>query len=142
MDNYQKVLNIVFEFCVINNISFKYIYKENDIRYCISGESPIEHLGKFITIYPNHKNEFKKIIYSLYNKLIGFEGPYILSDKRYKNSNIYYRYGIIESSSDYLLTPEGKEIVDERKYFFIPDFEEDPFKGENHDVHDTKFIEK
>lgn len=129
--NYQKVLDIVYKYCIENNISFKFIYNKSEFSYCISGENSPLQVGKFITIYPSDKSHFKYIIQSLYKLLENFKGPYVLSDKRYKNSNIYYRYGVIESDSDYLIAPNGDKILDNRRFYSVPSFEEEPFTNEN-----------
>ena len=49
---------------------------------------------------------------SLYDELKLFNGPYILTDKRYLDAKvIYYRYGLInpqsDSYQDYLIGPDG-----------------------------------
>ena len=49
--------------------------------------------GKFITIYPS-PNQFDELIEALYIAFKDCKGPYILSDKPYKDSEvIFYRYG-------------------------------------------------
>ena len=49
--------------------------------------------GKFITIYPN-EGEFIPLLDELHSALSNQpRGPYILTDKRWKNGNVYYRYG-------------------------------------------------
>jgi hypothetical protein len=54
--------------------------------------------GKFITIYPRNKNDFKFYIQNLYQILKPFEGPYILSDRRYKDCKVlYYRFGTMQA---------------------------------------------
>lgn len=69
------------------------------------------------------------------------EGPYILSDRRYKDSKcIYYRYGgfkpnprkSYEGIIEYVLvTPDNKEVVDGRKaYCDFPAWVKDPFESE------------
>lgn len=140
--NYQQVLDIVYKFCIENNISFKFIYNKAEFFYCISGENSPLQLGKFITIYPIDKSQFKYIIYSLYKLLENFKGPYVLSDKRYKNSNIYYRYGVIGSDSDYLIAPNGDKVLDERRFYSVPSFEEEPFVNENCIEQENKYIDK
>lgn len=50
--------------------------------------------GKFITIYPSHNDLFVELIEELRTATEGLRGPYVLSDHRYKESEvIYYRYG-------------------------------------------------
>ena len=50
--------------------------------------------GKFITIYPFDEDQFVSVIEQLHQATRQFEGPYILSDRRYKDSKVvFYRYG-------------------------------------------------
>lgn len=128
LKNYQKVLDLFSDYAVKKSISFKHIYNTKTLNRYLSGDIYPTQLGKFITIYPTDTTHFIEVIDYLYKIFKGYEGPYILSDKRYKDSNIYYRYGVIDSDSDYLLTPSGELIEDNREYFSVPDFEHDPFE--------------
>lgn len=127
IDNYQAILDIVYQYCKQKKLDFKYISNTKLLEYSISSNALREESGKFITIYPY--NNFKQIVKELYTHLKDFNGPYILSDKRYKNSNIYYRYGTFSKElNGYLITPEGKKILDKRTpYFDLPKFVKDPF---------------
>ena len=97
--------------------------------------------GKFITFYPSNLDQFKWLLEELYERLRGETGPYILSDKRYKDCRaLYYRYGgmashyeleITGQRAPVLLSPDGSAIPDERKpYFEPPPWETDPFHEE------------
>jgi serine/threonine protein kinase len=95
--------------------------------------------GKFVTIYPCGDAEFKEIIENLYVSLKAFKGPYILSDRRYKDSSvIYYRYGSfrrigsLKGSGEIapmIVSPSGEHVSDERRpYFVLPAWTQDPFQ--------------
>ncbi|EKE80928.1 class III lanthionine synthetase LanKC [Idiomarina xiamenensis] len=97
--------------------------------------------GKFITIYPQHQQQFEQLIVALHEQTIGYWGPYILSDKRFRDSKvIYYRYGGIlpmkraigDGSSEHVIKgTDGSYIVDERTpYFHLPEGIVDPFADE------------
>jgi len=97
--------------------------------------------GKFITVYPENTEQFKSVIESLYQKLQHYEGPYILSDARYKDAKVvYYRYGgvaprTILSVEGYHIPvindPEGNMVPDIRNPFYTPpDWVKDPFGKE------------
>lgn len=128
LGNYQKVLDLVAEYMMENHISFKYIYSKKILSRYLSGDVHHTQLGKFITIYPTNTEHFISIVNYLYTIFKGYKGPYILSDRKYRDSNIYYRYGVIESNSEYLITPSGDLIDDNREFFSIPYFEKDPFE--------------
>lgn len=95
--------------------------------------------GKFITIYPVDEEHFKFLIEELYQVTRHLNGPYILSDRRYKDSRaVYYRYGGIKpygilthkgEKMHMLLSPGGEKIPDIRRpYFFVPEWTKDPFE--------------
>lgn len=97
--------------------------------------------GKFITVYPENTEQFKSIIERLYQKLRHYEGPYILSDARYKDARvIYYRYGgfvprTILTVEGYHIPiindPEGRPVPDIRNPFYTPpSWVKDPFGKE------------
>ncbi|ELJ9222773.1 TPA: hypothetical protein LEU69_001564 [Staphylococcus pseudintermedius] len=132
LETCQEILKIVSDFCICNEIDFKYVFNKIILRSFISSDGHPTSIGKFITIYPKNKKEFRFIVESLCEELMDFRGPYIYSDKRFKESIIYYRYGVINSKSDYLITPDNNMISDNREYFEVPYFESDPFGDLGH----------
>jgi serine/threonine protein kinase len=131
--NYQNILDIVSEYCFHKKITFKYVHNKSVLISLLEKSSNRNSAGKFITIYPNNTEEFKKIISDLYQALMTFEGPYILTDKRYSNCKVlYYRYGLINPERDvneeYLLFQDGSRVRDlENCIYFKPKLIEDPF---------------
>src|SRR6185312_12674438 len=96
---------------------------------------------KFITMYPSDLACFKDLLNALYAELHADEGPYILSDKRYKDCRVlYYRYGGLRrvTRTDIkgekvlvLTTPDGETVPDVRTpYFSLPPWVTDPFPAE------------
>ncbi|MEK4395195.1 class III lanthionine synthetase LanKC [Mammaliicoccus sp. FSL K6-3158] len=125
----DKTLNIVAETCFKRNIGFKHLKDRESYMLMNSKTASRSSSGKFVTIYPTNESEFLDIVYILEDKLSGMEkGPYILSDKRWKKTNIYYRYGgFINITNDLgelcIKTPDGTLIKDERTpYYKVPDF--------------------
>ena len=115
--NYQKILNIIFAFCRSNRITFKYISNYSILEKNVAGKSQDTFSGKFITIYPNTFNYFKKYIEDLYKveQLKTKSSIFIITDRRYKDSNnIFYRYGAIGRNDGYILAPNGQKIKDNR----------------------------
>ena len=97
--------------------------------------------GKFMTIYPRDEEHFRKVIERAYVDTTGLKGPYILSDKRYKDSKVvFYRYGAFKSlrimnvygeKIPAIASPDGKLIPDERRPFFhLPPWVRPPFQEE------------
>ena len=126
VSNHLDILKDISSYLVNNKINFKYIYNSNNLIKFLSADISIENLGKFITIYPK-QDKIKEIINDIYTIMGSKEHVVVLSDKQYLDSNIYYRYGTIDVNSDYLLSPEGTVISENRKYFSLPYFVEDIF---------------
>lgn len=98
--------------------------------------------GKFITVYPADEREFRAVGDALTEAMAGFDGPHILSDRRYPGSRVvHYRYGGFVSISRMrpsgmkellIRTPDGEPVVDIRHpYFHLPAWVTDPFTGES-----------
>lgn len=98
--------------------------------------------GKFITVYPKDSVEFRRIIEDLHAILSGYAGPYVLSDRRYRDSQVlYYRYGGIQGESRasasgnmewVIRRPDGEmEPDDRRPRFRVPEWLRDPFAEAN-----------
>ncbi|MCC7249302.1 MAG: class III lanthionine synthetase LanKC [Lysobacter sp.] len=96
--------------------------------------------GKFITIYPTSTAQCAALLEDMRIATVGFAGPYILSDRRYKDSKVvYYRYGGLlsltrmneEGKFAYLIKDcDGEYVDDERNpYFSLPKGIEDPFQA-------------
>lgn len=94
--------------------------------------------GKFMAIYPAREEQCAALLEQLHQATIGFQGPYILSDRRYRDSRVvYYRYGGLRGTRR--MGPDGKQtlvitdqqgqyVEDERTpYFRLPPGIEDPF---------------
>lgn len=138
IDNALQVLEQVGTILNKKQISFKVMKSLEILQLSSQKYFPRGSSGKFITIYPKDEEQFIKLIEYLYQMIDGY-GPYILSDRRYKDSKcIFYRYGGIkpdyfldfEGNIQYFLVDkDGKKIVDERRpQFFLPKGVEDPFE--------------
>lgn len=138
LKNYNNILDIVSRYCVKNRISFKVIKDIN--KYFANGHKNGDRssYGKFITIYPKNEDDFIRHIENLYFNLYDYEGPFILSDLRYKDCKcLYYRYGsnIINRTYDSkgnicrLIEYNGISYIDKpRPYFYLPDFIKNPIE--------------
>ncbi|HKV95389.1 MAG TPA: class III lanthionine synthetase LanKC [Candidatus Angelobacter sp.] len=100
--------------------------------------------GKFITIYPPGEQQFLRLLEMLHPATSHFEGPYILSDRRYKNNKIlFYRYGGLQRMGQFgikgerstiIRAPNGTDFADERVPFFqLPPWVSDPFPPDPQD---------
>ncbi len=97
--------------------------------------------GKFVTIYPAGTARCGELLESLYQALSGYGGPYILSDRRYRDSGVvHYRYGgilptrrldVTGRSVPVMQLGDGRFVDDERLPFFhLPAGMADPFSAE------------
>ncbi len=105
-----------------------------------SKQFPRGNSGKFVTIYPANLPQFKAALEDLY-RLTGdraLSGPYILSDRRYRDSRVlHYRYGGFRpirrlradgTTSLHLIAPDGGFVDDERlPYYRLPPWVSEPF---------------
>lgn len=122
--NYKKILNIAIPFLVKNKVNFKFISSEKGYFYINSKEIRSVASGKLITIYPNTTHVFLDILEKLYNifKDYSFEGNYILTDQRYKDSKIlYYRY--VEYLPINTINNKGfiENVIVDNKYNYVSD---------------------
>lgn len=139
LDNYYEILLKVSSYCFQNKTSYKFLKNVKLIKESISKAADRGSSGKFITIYPVDELDFKNIISDLYGILKGYNGPYILSDKRYKDSKVlFYRYGRLKYNEDepyenrfYIYDELGNKYIDSREPIFrLPPFIKDPFNCE------------
>jgi tRNA A-37 threonylcarbamoyl transferase component Bud32 len=123
-------------------IHFKFLMDPAAMRENNGKLMPRGASGKFITAYPANEAEFRAVGDALTRVLDGFDGPRILSDRRYPGSRVvYYRYGgfatvsrVLPAGNRELLigTPDGEAVVDVRHpYFHVPDWVTDPFADDS-----------
>lgn len=131
----QGMLDLVSRYCFTHQLSFKWTRSRRawllkNAKYADRAAS-----GKFITIYPED-GEFVQTVFDLAALLKEFApGPYILSDRRWQASPVYYRYGafkemvkeIVGQKRYCLQAPDGSWQEDQRcPYYCPPDFVQEP----------------
>ncbi|MGM0950799.1 MAG: class III lanthionine synthetase LanKC [Bacillota bacterium] len=132
----QKTLDIVLPYLIKNEISFKFVPNERQLLFKNSKNGDRTSSGKFITIYPYDNKTFLTLLSDLDNLTKTLKkGPYILNDKRWKYSNVFFRYGAFVSmyvnkdgqNVPAIQRPDGTLIPDVRApYYEVPDFVEEP----------------
>ncbi|PGH50602.1 class III lanthionine synthetase LanKC [Streptomyces sp. Ru87] len=142
LDNAEKVLTKVWDYCVPREIAFKFIpgrhlLHTRNAKYADRGGS-----GKFVTVYPASDDRFREIAGDLAELLDGEPGPYILSDLRWGNGPVYVRYGSFTERNTYdadgalrpaVEDPRGRLVPDRRDpAFHVPDWVELPACLEEH----------
>lgn len=137
--NCKEVLRKVAPRCIGNGTAFKFTLDQYCLELSTSKIWPRGASGKFITIYPRNEDHFRALAEELAATLRDLKGPYILSDKRYKDSQVvYYRYGGIKEFSKLtfrgerqalLIDPDGSLVPDIRTpYWNPPTWVTDPFE--------------
>ena len=133
----SDTLNATLSILVRHGCSFKFAADPNILFLLTSKQWARGGSGKFMTIYPRSTEHFYELIEELHQATQHLEGPYILSDQRYKSSKcVFYRYGGISGLSElrikgdrysYLLSPSGEKIPDQRQAFYhVPDWVDEP----------------
>jgi class III lanthionine synthetase len=141
LDNAVSILKRTARIALSRKFPFKFALDKNVLATMSSKRWARGGSGKFITLYPPHLEGFKSLLEELYQALRDEEGPYILSDRRYKDCRVlYYRFGGLRRNSVIdvkgekvlvLVTPDGKTVPDVRTpYFSPPAWVEDPFPAE------------
>lgn len=104
----HELLQDVAKICHEMRILFKHLSTED--KFIMRNGKLVSRgfSGKFITCYPN-QNELESVLQRLESALKQYNGPYILSDKRWDEAPIYLRYGVFRPSRD----DEKKVVIDE-----------------------------
>ncbi|CAM3514297.1 class III lanthionine synthetase LanKC [Kibdelosporangium persicum] len=122
-------------------VRFKFLMDPLAVREVNGKSYPRGSSGKFITVYPADEAEFHAVGEALTQELKDFDGPYLLSDRRFPGSRVvYYRYGgftsyfrLRSSGIRELMidAPDGSKVPDIRNpYWSVPDWARDPFGSE------------
>jgi class III lanthionine synthetase len=139
--NGASILQRVARIALKNGLPFKFALDRNILSVFSSKKWHRGGSGKFITIYPPDLPRFKNLLEQLWAELCEEEGPYVLSDRRYKDCRVlYYRFGgiarntrtdIMGQQVPVIISPGGEAIPDVRTpYFAPPSWVVDPFPAE------------
>jgi hypothetical protein len=130
MDNADRVLDTVWEYCVARGISFKFLRSSSALLARVSKYAPRGYSGKLVTIYPENDAACEKILTELGAQLDGEPSPYILSDLRWGKGPLFVRYGAFAaqytvddrgSVVDAIADAEGNLVADRRDpVFYVP----------------------
>lgn len=130
----DEVLRATVEVCTDFNVAFKFLATVKALFLRNSKNFPRGHAGKFITCYPP-VDLLEVFLDALEVKLSTHSGPYILSDKRWKDAPIYLRYGAFRRITmplggvevPAIRDPQGRLLPDDRgAVFAVPKWAEVP----------------
>ncbi|MET8154325.1 class III lanthionine synthetase LanKC [Actinoplanes sp. NPDC049668] len=137
----QHVLDTAAALCFAQGVAFKHLatsagYFGQQAKHANRAQS-----GKFIAAYPVDVAAARQLMTALHAALAGEDGPFILSDRPFQDSNVvFYRYGAftrrVRHQADgtlALLTRDGHgNLVNDRRgvSFHLPPGISDPFHTE------------
>jgi serine/threonine protein kinase len=108
-ENAVETVKIAASILSKTSTAFKFCSDPRMLQMSLGKNWSRSQVGKFITIYPKDDVEFKNIIEHLHNVTRHLKGPYILTDRRYLNSNVvFYRYGA--HASEHRVDPYGFRV--------------------------------
>ncbi|WP_406291722.1 hypothetical protein [Embleya sp. NBC_00896] len=127
LDNAEKVLAAVWDYCLPRSIAFKcmpspYLLHTRNAKYGDRAGS-----GKFVTVYPADDEQFRSIAEDLAALLDGEPGPYILSDLRCGAGPVYVRYGSFTERHCYNDRGELCPAIEDDNGILVPDRREPTF---------------
>ncbi len=118
--------------------AFKYAADPSMLEFLTGKNWPRAGSGKCLTIYPRDEEAFVRIIERCYRATKRLAGPYVLSDRPYKDSLVvFYRYGGFQGmrirendgrSVPAIRSKDGSLVPDQRvAWFQLPPGVTDPF---------------
>jgi class III lanthionine synthetase len=147
----QNVLDAVAETCFSEGVSFKHIRGRLFFLAVHHKHGPRQQAGKFCVAYPRDEETARRLMDRLAARLRDAEGPYILTDRRYRESRVvHYRWGSFmlrgrrrpDGRQDWLVRDGfGNDVLDERgPAFSLPDGITDPFAESADESHDGSIV--
>lgn len=136
----RELLAIAVPVCVAAGVELKIAADPRLHALLVGKQHPRGQSGKFMTIYPSDDSTFRSLAQELDDRTssVDFQGPFILSDRRYRDSKVvYYRYGGFHSPYELgidgtrtpcLIAPDGRLVPDRRlPYYQLPSWVSEPF---------------
>ncbi|MEV7612009.1 class III lanthionine synthetase LanKC [Streptomyces sp. NPDC089799] len=146
LDRAQHVLDTVAGICFSEGVPFKHLSARLFFLFLHHKHAARAQSGKFCAVYPPDTATAGRLLERLRDALDGEEGPYVLTDRRYRDSRtVHYRYGSFGARSRLLadgtreglvLDGTGREVADLRlPAFHLPAGITDPFVGQEEQPH-------
>lgn len=121
INNFERLFEKIFPYLKENKLSFKTLCRAKDVANMNTGLFGNTQVGKIITIYPC-QSKWSQVVKEIASLTNSFYGPIIVGDKRYKTSNVYFRYGEFDISHDEL--PDKRTYEQSLPEWFVNPFEE------------------
>ncbi|MFG2311291.1 class III lanthionine synthetase LanKC [Streptomyces sp. NPDC048566] len=120
-ENADRVLETVWDFCVAERVTFKFIRSAGLLKLRNSKYGDRGSSGKFFTVYPADEGQLERILHGLGDILDGERGPTILSDLRWRSGPLYVRYGGFVSRLGRSETGELVHCIEDPEGRLVPD---------------------
>jgi tRNA A-37 threonylcarbamoyl transferase component Bud32 len=138
LDRRQHILDTAADICFAQEVPFKHLSSELFYHWTHQKYASRPQSGKFVAAYPADVDAARRLMERLRTELADEEGPYILTDRRFKDSRtVFYRYGAFKprfrTEADGTRTPlvrdgAGRIVPDLRGVSFrLPEGIADPF---------------
>ncbi|MEV7570339.1 class III lanthionine synthetase LanKC [Streptomyces tanashiensis] len=147
LDRAQHVLDTVAGICFSEGVPFKHLSARLFFLFLHHKHAARAQAGKFCAVYPPDTATARRLLEHLRDALDGEEGPYVLTDRRYRDSRtVHYRYGSFDGARSRLRADgtreglirdgSGSEVVDSRlPAFHVPAGITDPFVEQEEQPH-------
>lgn len=125
----DDTIDVVAKYCFARLVPFKVLTNRQTHLRTNGKYAPRGRSGKLITIYPPDPDALRAVLDELNTALEGRQGPYILSDLRWRNGPLYVRYGgfnamyTVDDQGQRVLAvrrPDGQLVPDSRGPSFRP----------------------
>ncbi|WP_405791507.1 class III lanthionine synthetase LanKC [Streptomyces sp. NBC_00029] len=138
LDRAQHVLDTVAGICFSEGVPFKHLSARLFFLFLHHKHAGRAQSGKFCAVYPPDTATARRLLERLSGALDGEEGPYVLTDRRFRDSRtVHYRYGSFGARSrlradgtreGVVRDGSGREVADLRlPAFQLPPGITDPF---------------
>ncbi|MFD8633878.1 class III lanthionine synthetase LanKC [Streptomyces sp. NPDC059533] len=146
LDRAQHVLDTVAGICFSEGVPFKHLSARFFFLFLHHKHAARAQSGKFCAVYPPDTETARRLLERLRDALDGEEGPYVLTDRRFRDSRtVHYRYGSFgdrsrlraDGTREGLVTDgSGRAVVDPRlPAFQLPTGIVDPFVEQEEPPH-------
>ncbi|MGW6706055.1 class III lanthionine synthetase LanKC [Streptomyces sp. NPDC054956] len=146
LDRAQHVLDAVAGVCFSEGVPFKHLSARLFFLFLHHKHAGRAQAGKFCAVYPPDEATARRLLERLRDALDGEEGPYVLTDRRFRDSRtVHYRYGSFGARSrlradgtreGLVRDGSGREVVDLRlPAFHLPAGIADPFVEQEEQPH-------
>lgn len=127
LEDAERAMEAVWDYCVARNIAFKFLRNRPVMTMLNSKAAARGSSGKLVTIYPLDDGQLELTLKELDELLQGVEGPYILSDLRYGEGPLFVRYGGFAARR--CLGENGEPVlaIEDARGRLVPDVREPAF---------------